>query len=255
VEDDARKGELLTLLSEEIRQRRGSSAVFMLIVADFIVLALLSVIYAVFLAPVWSEMMESFGAELPAPTRFAFLLGRILAILAVVGVFAAIALRVGSRLAPHGVVLDFMDRALRRIPPIDAYARTSLSVRWARCLSIGSLAPGGIARAMAEAGGRSARGRAAARLARELDHHGLAEAMARTDAFLPGFVNLVRAQEQRGALAQSRSLLGRYATVTANREDSSLDRMLLTAHFVTAIIVCIFVIGFYLPIFKLGSIV
>jgi hypothetical protein len=77
--------------------------------------------------------------------------------------------------------------------------------------------------------------------------------MGRTGRFLPGLVSLVRSLEQRGTPAEWRPLLTRYANATSGREEMALDRMLLVAHAVTGCVIGFFVLGFYLPIFKIGA--
>jgi type II secretory pathway component PulF len=253
IEEPRRKGEALLLLSEELVRRRRTSSIVTLIVFDIVVLAIVSLVYAFAVSPVWDELLRDMGATLPMPTLVAIHLGQILAFALIAALIVALILRIAPHWRLAARLAGWVDRFLRRIPAVAPYFRIRDSVRWARWLAVGGLAPRELAEAMAEAGVGTARSRSAAALADELARHPVSEAMSRTGRFLPGLVNLVRTLEQRGAAADWRPLLTRYASATAGREEAALDRLLLAAHAVTGVLVGVFVFGFYLPIFKIGA--
>jgi hypothetical protein len=253
--DTTRQGEALMVIAEELWRPRRVSAVFILIVADLIVLGVVGVVFTVFIAPIWNDLLESVGAALPMPTRVSIWLGQAISILVAAGLLAAIVFRISARLRPSGALAERLDRLVRRLPVIATYLRLRQSVGVAQWLAIGSAEPLPLVRAMAEAGRPMSLGPVARDLERRLEKRvRLSEAMKASGAFQPGLAEIVKRMEEQGHGSQH-ALLTRYAAANAGREAPALDRMLLATHFATAILIGLFVIGLYMPIFKLGSVI
>jgi len=254
--DTARQGEALGVIADELWRPRRVSAVFTLILADLIVLGVVGLIFAFFIAPTWHELLEGVGAVLPMPTRLAILLGEAISVIIIVGVLAVVVYRVSARVRPSGPFVARLHRAVRRLPVMSKYLRLRQSVGLAQWLAVGNPDALPTVRSMAEAGRPMSLGP----VARELEHRlekgmRLSEAMDETGAFQPGFAKIVRRLEESADASTRRVLLARYVVANAGREGPALDRLVIATHFVTAVIVCIFVIGLYMPIFKLGSVI
>ena len=254
--DTQLQGEVLSLFADELWRPRRVSAVFTLIAADLVVLSVVSFVFAFYVAPTWIELMRSFDAELPVPTRIAIGLGQVITVLVVLGAATFAAMRLSVRLRPSGALTAMVDRAVRRLPVASQVLRLRQSVGLARWLAVGEPEPVSLVRAMAEVGSPMSLGPAARQLESHLGHGvRLSEAMNRAGSFLPGLSKIVRSLEDGGDPPAWRALLTQYVAATAGREGPALDRLLLAAHFVTAIIVAIFVLGLYIPIFKMGSVI
>ena len=250
-----RQGEALTVIAEELWRPRRVSAVFILILADLLVLGVVALVFAVFIAPIWNDLLESVGAGLPMPTRLAIWLGQAISVIVAVGLVAVIVFRISARARPSGALTERLERLVRRMPVIATYLRLRQSVGVAQWLAIGAAEPLPLVRAMAEAGRPLSLGPVARDLERRLEKQvRLSEAMKASGAFQPGLPEIVKRMEEQGHASQ-RALLTRYAAANAGREAPALDRMLLATHFATAILIGIFVIGLYMPIFKLGSVI
>lgn len=253
--ETARQGEALSVLAEELWRPRRVSAVFILIVADLIVLGVVGLVFAIFIAPTWNELLEGLGAVLPMPTRLSIWLGQAITILVALGLVAAIVFRVSARVRPSGAFTDALDRVVRRLPVMRRYLRLRQSVGLAQWLAIGP-EPLPLVRAMAEAGRPLSLGPVGRELQRRLEANvKLSQALGESDAFEPGLAEIVRRLEEKGYASSQHLLLTRYAAVNEGREGPALDRLVLAMHFATAILIGIFVIGLYMPIFKLGSVI
>ncbi len=254
--DTARQGEALSVVADELWRPRRVSAVFTLIVADLIVLGVVGLIFAFFIAPTWYELLEGIGAVLPMATRLAIFLGEAISAIIIAAILAVVVFRVSARVRPSGPFVAKLHRAVRRLPIMSKYLRLRQSVGLAQWLAVGNSDALPIVRSMAEAGRPMSLGP----VARELEHRlekgmRLSEAMNQIGAFQPGLAEIVRRLEESGDASTRRALLTRYAAANAGREGPALDRLVVATHFITAVLVCIFVIGLYMPIFKLGSVI
>jgi len=253
--DERRQGEALMVIAEELWRPRRVSAVFMLIVADLLVLGVVGLAFAFFIAPTWNELLEGIGATLPMPTRVSIWLGQPITVLIAAGLVVVIVFRISARARPSGAITAGLDRLVRRLPVISTYLRLRQSVGVAQWLAIGASEPLPLVRAMAEAGRPLSLGPVARDLERRLDKQPrLSEAMKESGAFQPGLPEIVRRMEEKGYASQH-ALLTRYAAANVGREAPALDRLVLATHFATAVLIGMFVIGLYLPIFKLGSVI
>jgi len=253
--DTMRQGEALTVIAEELWRPRRVSGIFTLITADLLVLGIVGVVVAFFIAPVWSDLLENVGAVIPMPTRISIWMGEGIAVLLALGVLAVVVFRLSARLRPSGAFTDRLGHRVRRLPVISSYLRLRQSVGMAEWLAIGAAEPLPLIGAMAEVGRPLSLGPIGRDLQRRLEGKTrLSEAMKESGAFQPGLPEIVRRMEERGHASQH-ILLTRYAAANAGREGPALDRLLLATHFVTAIFIAIFVFGLYLPIFKMGSVI
>jgi hypothetical protein len=253
--DTARQGDALTVIAEELWRPRRVSAVFMLIAADLLVLGIVGVVVAFFIAPVWNDLLASVDATIPMPTRVSIWIGEGIAVLLAVAVLVVIVFRVSARLRPSGALIDRLGGLVRRTPVVSSYLRLRQSVGVAEWLAVGGPEMLPLFSAMAEVGRPLSLGPIGRDLQRRLEAKTrLSDAMKESGAFQPGLPQIVRRMEEQGHSSQG-SLLARYAAANIGREGPALDRLLLATHFVTAIFIGLFVFGLYLPIFKMGSVI
>lgn len=246
----------LTLIAEALPHARKLPAGAVLIVVDLIALLAVSLLVAFFIAPTWIEMFGNIGATLPLPTRAAVAAAYAMVPVMLLLLGAAVLSQFWLRRAQSlGGLADRIDRLLLALPVVRHWLRIRESSRVARWLSLGRGSALAAFDALSEAGAGTLPGRLAARVAADLrEGVALADALDRAGAFLPGLASVLRNAEQLEGQPFAR-FLERYAIVTARREGASLEKLIFTAHAATGVLVGLYVIAMYLPIFKMGSVV
>ncbi len=243
------------LLDSQGNQSAGWSTLTISIVGAGLTVILISI----FVLPVFKDMFESFGADLPAPTLLTFFLAQwVVAPLGVLLLLLVIANRIWKvRPAILGRHTATIDGLFMRLPLIGHATRVNETKKLAYWLA--ACGPDGDIKlrldCLAELSGESQLSRQSQALAKCVQKSGaLIDAVAASD-YLPGFAMVLREAkaEGNGNDAAARQKLFAYASGLDARSDAMIAKLTLIAHIFIGLVVGIFVLGMYLPIFKMGS--
>ena len=215
----------------------------------------------VFVVPSFKEVFASFGADLPAPTRFVIALSETFvgygwALLGLAGAAGWTLVRAWHRSAR---LRHALDRMVLRLPVFGPLVRKSVVARWTRTLSTMSAAGVPLVEALPSVGGAAGNRvyRAATERIQQAVSSGtsLTSAMASTQAFPPMVLQMCAIGEESGSLDH---MLGK----AADFYESEVDDAVAGLSSLLEPIVIVFlggliggiVVSMYLPIFKLGQV-
>ncbi len=230
--------------------------------AVIVVAMVITAILLVFVIPQFQDLFSSFGADLPAPTRFVIQLSEFVQqrwwlilggiILAGVGFVQAKRRSVAFN--------EFLDRAVLQVPVFGPLLRKSIIARFARTLATMFAAGVPLVEAMesvADAAGNSLYTRGIRRMREEVaTGQRLQTSMHQVHLFPPMVVQMVAIGEESGTLD---NMLTKVADFFEEEVDdavsglSSLIEPIIMA--VLGILIGGLVIAMYLPIFKMGQVV
>ncbi len=231
-------------------------------VAVVLVAVIVVAVIMVFVIPSFKEIFSSFGADLPAPTRFVIGLSEtlvsagwlILAVLVAAGYGGLQAWRRSAALQ------RLMDRLLLRVPVFGALVQKAVVARWTRTLA--TLFAAGVPLVEALDSVRGAAGNSVYRLATETlqkevsSGTSLTTAMSQSRVFPVMVLQMCAIGEESGALDH---MLGKAADFYEAEVDDTVAG--LSSLLEPIIIVFLgsvvggIVVSMYLPIFKLGQVV
>jgi len=247
--------------NEALRSRVRSALVYPTAVMGVAIAVL--VLILVFVVPVFQEVFQSFGAELPWPTQVVVALSAWLSHGAPMAVALAVLLallrsRVTAGRTPTPTKA-LMDRWTLRWPLLGDLVRTAVVARWAQTLSALLAAGVPLTEALgpvAQACDHSVYGRATLLLQRQVTQGSrLSEGMAQSGRFPPMVVQLCATGEETGAMDE---LLARAGDLMATELD---DRVNGLSSLLEPLIIVVLggliggiLVAMYLPIFRLGQV-
>ncbi len=241
---------------EDTRRKVGSAMMYPIFILAFTLLVVWGLFY--FVIPMFSDVYDSFGAELPIPTQIAIAVSNFITnnVFFAVLILFAIAFSIFIfYLSDKGRYV--LDKFLINLPVIGTLLRNSIMSKFSRTFSILMFSGVPIMETMelVENVVQNAVVENAVRKARIMVKEGysVAGAFKKTGAFPPTLLQLIATGEETGDMD---SLLGKAADFFEKLVDSVVDRLtsliepiliILMAGMVGTIIVVI-----YLPIFNLG---
>lgn len=237
--------------AEVLTASTAMSGMTLLALASLAVMGGVLVILVVFVFPVFKDMFNSFGAELPAPTQIALFMGDW--VLGPLGALVALVIAadlIGSRLRGRlGAVAWRIDAVKERVPLIRNQRRamaTRLLARWLAAAQ-DHLTRRDAIECMAELVGPGWLRRNLARLKSDMDAGKPLPVALGGSEWLPG-LGLLLADATAG-----RSALAAYANSLDTSADQTSSRMMVVSQVALGVVLGFFVIAMYLPIFKLGA--
>ncbi len=221
--------------------------------------ALVILLFGVFVAPAMSEMFASFGGELPPLTVLALFLlnwvfvpvGSLLLLLLLTRATWTRRPQLLGRITPK------IDSLLMKAPLFGHATRTLHTLRLAVWLAAGATTgdTGHHLDCLGELAGSSPFGRSVAQLDSALKRGTpLAQAMSAED-WLPGLAMVLRDAQSAGDDAAMQQQLLAYASGLDTHADALVARLTLVVQLAIGVVIGIFVVAMYLPIFKMGSLI
>lgn len=247
----AERAALSDAAAEVLTASTSMSGMTALALASLAVMGGVLVILVVFVFPVFKDMFNSFGADLPVATRVAVFMGDwVLGPLGALVAMVVAADLIGSRLRGRLAAIAWrIDAIKERVPIIRNQRRmmaTRLLARWLAAAQ-DHLSRRDAIDCMAELVGPGWLRRNLARLKSDMDAGKPLPAALRGSDWLPGLgLLLADATAGRGALAA-------YAGSLDTSADQISARMMVMSQVALGAILGFFVIAMYLPIFKLGA--
>lgn len=249
-----------TLEKNETLRSRVRSALMYPCVVMTVALAVL-VLILVFVVPVFEEVFQSFGADLPWPTQMVVALSEGLSASGpLAGLGLLLALLFGQRSpAVQRRMQGVRDRWLLKLPLLGPLMGTAVVARWAQTLSALLAAGVPLSEALgpaAQACNHSVYARVTTQLQRQVAQGSrLSEGMAQSGRFPDMIVQLCATGEETGALD---SLLARAGDLMATEVD---DRVNGLSSLLEPLIIVVLggliggiLVAMYLPIFRLGQV-
>ena len=249
-----------TLEKNEALRSRVRSALMYPCVVMVVAVAVL-VLILVFVVPVFEEVFQSFGADLPWPTQMVVTLSEGLSS---AGPLAALALLLGLWLwqRPQGAparIQALRDRWLLKLPLLGPLIGTTVVARWAQTLSALLAAGVPLSEALgpvAQACDHAVYERVTTQLQRQVVQGSrLSESMARSGRFPDMIVQLCATGEETGALhsllARAGSLMETEVGDRVNGLSSLLEPLIIV---VLGGLIGGILVAMYLPIFRLGQV-
>lgn len=237
--------------AEVLTASTSMSGMTALALASLAVMSGVLVLLVVFVFPVFQEMFNSFGADLPVATRVALFIGDW--VLGPLGALVALVIAadlIGSRLSGRlGAVAWRIDAFKERLPLVRQQRRamaTRLLARWLAAAQ-DRLSRRDAIECIAELVGPGWLRRNLAQLKSDMDAGKPLPAALGGAAWLPG-LGLLLAEP-----ATERSALAAYANSLDTSTDQSSSRMMVLSQVALGAVLGFFVIAMYLPIFKLGA--
>ena len=226
------------------------------------VAVIVACILLIFVIPEFETVFKSFGADLPAFTQMLVNMSRFMVSYwwIVLGIFIAVIVGIVMLYKRSERFAHFVGRMLLKIPVVGTILRQSAIARFARTLGVTFKAGVPLVEALdsvANATGSVVYNDAVKRIREDVAvGHQLQLAMRQTSLFPNMVVQMIAIGEEAGALdAMLFKIAEFYETEVNNAVDalsSLLEPMIMV---VIGVIVGSMVIGMYLPIFKLGSVV
>lgn len=244
--------------NEKLRARLRSALTYPLVVVVLAVAVL--VLMLLYVVPVFEEVFQSFGAELPWSTRMVLGLSQALGEGAPWALLAAVPLLLLlQRAAQQPAWQRRWHRQVLGWPLLGALVRTSVVARWAHTLSALLEAGVPLTEALPVAGratGHPVYERLNEHLQRRVVQGGrLSEGMAHTGRFPDMLVQLCATGEESGTLGP---LLGKAAELTTEELDARVQAL---ASLIEPLIIVVLggaigviLVAMYLPIFRLGQV-
>ena len=226
------------------------------------VAVIVSCILLIFVIPEFETVFKNFGASLPAFTQMLVNMSRFMVsywwlLLLIIGgtVFGLLMLHKRSKRFQH-----FMGRAVLKIPVVGQILRQSAIARFSRTLGVTFKAGVPLVEALdsvANATGSVVYNDAVKRIREDVSiGHQLQLAMRQTNLFPNMVVQMVSIGEEAGALDKMLFKIAEFYEEEVNNAVDSLSSLLEPfIMIVIGVLVGGMVIGMYLPIFKLGSVV
>lgn len=249
-----------TLEKNEALRSRVRSALMYPCVVMAVAIAVL-VLILVFVVPVFEEVFQSFGADLPWATQMVVALSEGLSS---AGPLAALAVLVGFWLwqRPQGAqarIQALRDRWLLKLPLLGPLIGTAVVARWAQTLSALLAAGVPLSEALgpvAQACNHAVYERVTAQLQRQVVQGGrLSEGMAHSGRFPDMIVQLCATGEETGAmdslLARAGGLMETEVDDRVNGLSSLLEPLIIV---VLGGLIGGILVAMYLPIFRLGQV-
>ena len=249
-----------TLEKNEALRSRVRSALMYPCVVMVVAVAVL-VLILVFVVPVFEEVFQSFGADLPWPTQMVVTLSEGLSS---AGPLAALALLLGFWVwqRPQGAparIQALRDRWLLKLPLLGPLIGTAVVARWAQTLSALLAAGVPLSEALgpvAQACDHAVYERVTTQLQRQVVQGSrLSESMARSGRFPDMIVQLCATGEETGALhsllARAGSLMETEVGDRVNGLSSLLEPLIIV---VLGGLIGGILVAMYLPIFRLGQV-
>lgn len=245
--------------SELLDSQGGQSTAWSTLTISIVGAGLTVVMISIFVLPVFKDMFESFGANLPAPTLLTFFLAQW--VVAPVGVLLLLLVSVNklwktrpSILGRYAGNIDALRMKLPLIGHATLVNETKKLAYWlAACGTYGDMRLR--LNCLVELSGQSQLSRQTDALAKAMQSgKSLTDAVA-TPSWLPGLAMVLREAEMEanGTDEGVRKRLFAYASGLDARSDALVAKLTLIAHIFIGVVVGIFVLGMYLPIFKMGS--
>jgi type IV pilus assembly protein PilC len=245
--------------NEALRSRVRSALMYPCVVMAVAVAVL--VLILVFVVPVFEEVFQSFGADLPWPTQMVVSLSEGLSS---AGPLAALALLLGLWLwqRPQGAparIQALRDRWLLKLPLLGPLIGTAVVARWAQTLSALLAAGVPLSEALgpvAQACDHAVYERVTTQLQRQVVQGSrLSEGMARSGRFPDMIVQLCATGEETGAmdslLARAGGLMETEVGDRVNGLSSLLEPLIIV---VLGGLIGGILVAMYLPIFRLGQV-
>lgn len=238
----------LIAMADLLDPPEAQSVSFWMVLALLGILGFTLMMFGVFVAPAFQDLFKSFGAELPALTRFMLILSEwVLAPLGMVSLALFVFIVLGTRFA--GQFYHRLELWGMRVPLVGHAMRVQNTKRLGRWLASTTHREdkrAGIKAAL-DLTGQGIYQRALSTLEKRLSMGESIERAVDTQGWLPGLAMLLKSAPAEGTTLRA------YALSLDSRADVVMARLNLVVQILTGVLVGVLVIAMYLPIFKMGS--
>lgn len=269
VESGEQSGSLETMLSrialykekgEALKKKIRKALTYPIIVLVFAIAVTIVLLWRV--VPVFADMFQGFGADLPVLTQMVVNMSDWLAanILYLLGGTVGTLILFFQAMRRSRRFRESVQRLMVRLPIVGKLARTAAIARYARTLSTTFAAGVPLVEALYSAAGASGNivfSEAISRVRTDVESGTeLNQSMNNQDLFPPMLVQMVTIGEQAGSLDD---MLGRAATIYEEEVDHQVDNLTaMIEPFIMAFLAIVvggLLIAMYLPIFMMGSVI